>query len=737
MTEEAIPEVRGERALREGEFDRLGFGEVAARIANAITDRASSDGLVIGLDGEWGSGKSSLLTLIESELGRRSEEDRPTIISFRPWLVGNRDALLTSLFSELAEKIAKVNFARGDSTSDTKLKAERAAKTIRAFARALGRAGDVVEVAGELWAPAKHGGRLLKGLRNWAEQSKEEETTDLAALKDRIKVDLKELGHRFIVTVDDVDRLEPAEVIEVLRLVRSVADFPNVVYILCYDVDRLAEAIENGADIEEGERFLEKIVQLTVMVPKPEPFELRQWFADDLAPLVGTLSDEAEERLKMVIDQEGGNQLRTPRSVVRTLDSIRFFWPAMRAEQIDVADLVWLQLVKDGAPALYRWAETYVASVAATSFGTATVTETTVASREKDLGEVVGEGLLDDMMYRNFLSEILPGLEARLGDGDEPPVRIHREVDAQNRQSAIAGRRLASPDHYRMYFGLIGPSHAVTQQGFDLFWSAVDDGPDAAAAVLLDLQGQQALGSLRKSDVLFERLRGMDENLWTPARARSVLLALGAMMDEAEHRTSRDRNIISGFDRAGRLVPILLRRLDPSERGATIDSLFGSGAAVGWLTTLLRRETFAQGRYGGHKRTDSEWYLTPDELDRVSEIMIARYKALSFDDLASHRRPISMLFAWSQAGDPDGPRTLLAKAAVTDAGLIKVIDTLTSGIESSDRGRYTVLKKENVEPFLDFGRARERLEHIAKGDDAALAAAANRLITAADDAKYW
>lgn len=736
MTNEAIPEVRGERALREGEADRLGFGEVAARIANAITDRASSDGLVIGLDGEWGSGKSSLLYLIESDLDRRPAETRPTIISFRPWLVGNRDALLTSLFSELAEKIAKVNVARGDATDVTKLQAEKAANTVRKFARALGRAGDVVEVAGELWGPLKFGGKMLKGIRTWAEKD-DEETSDLAALKDQIKIDLRELGHRFIITVDDVDRLEPAEVMEVLRLVRSVADFPNVVYILCYDVERLAEAIENGADIEDGQRFIEKIVQLTVMVPKPEPFELRQWFAEDLTPLVGPMSDEVEERLKLVIDHEGGNQLRTPRSVVRTLDSIRFFWPAMRAEQIDVADLVWLQLVKDSAPALYRWTETYVASVAATSFGTATVTEVTIASRETDLVKAVGGCLLDDMMYRNFLAEILPGLEARLGDEDEPPVRIHREVNAADRHAAIAGRRLASPDHYRMYFGLIGPSHAVTQQGFDLFWGAVDAGPDAAAAALLELHGQQALGALRKSDVLFERLRGMDDALWTPARARSLLLALGEMMDEAGRRTPRDRNIITNADRAERLVPILIHRLDPSERGATIDELFGQGTALGWLTTLLRRETFAHGRYGERRRAESEWYLTAEELDRVCDMMIARYRALSFDELVAYRHPLSMLFAWSQAGDPNGPRELVTAAASTDAGLVKVLDNLTSGIESSDRGRYTVLKADNVDPFIDFKSALERLEKIVASDDAELAKAARRLIGAANDAKHW
>jgi predicted KAP-like P-loop ATPase len=53
MTQLSGSEVAGEHALREGERDRLGFGEIAGRIANSIVDRASIDGLVIGLDGKW------------------------------------------------------------------------------------------------------------------------------------------------------------------------------------------------------------------------------------------------------------------------------------------------------------------------------------------------------------------------------------------------------------------------------------------------------------------------------------------------------------------------------------------------------------------------------------------------------------------------------------------------------------------------------------------------------------
>lgn len=382
MTDKTVSEVQGERSLREGDVDRLGFAEVADRIGGAIVDRASAEGLVIGLDGEWGSGKSSLLHLIERSLGKLPEAQQPSIISFRPWLLGKRDALLAGLFGDLAEKIAAVASARGDGTKATVQKAKQTAETVRRFARALGRAGEFIEAGEVVFVPMGWGGRFLRGLGTLAEKKKEdgEEGRDLAALKDEITEDLRALGHRFIVTIDDVDRLEPEEVLEVLRLVRSVADFPNVVYVLCYDIDRLAEAIEASANIDDGIAYLEKIVQLTVMVPKPEPFELRQWFSDEVSELVGPLPADVAERLLSVIDQEGGTQLRTPRSVVRTLDSLRFFWPALRGERIDVADLIWLQLIKDGSPQLYRWIETYVASVAATSFGTATVAESSVAS---------------------------------------------------------------------------------------------------------------------------------------------------------------------------------------------------------------------------------------------------------------------------------------------------------------------------------------------------------------------
>lgn len=85
--------IKGDRALGSGDEDRPRFREVAERIATSLMDRASEDGLVIGIEGAWGSGKSSLLSLIHDEFGKLAEDRRPTVINFRPWLLACKPAV--------------------------------------------------------------------------------------------------------------------------------------------------------------------------------------------------------------------------------------------------------------------------------------------------------------------------------------------------------------------------------------------------------------------------------------------------------------------------------------------------------------------------------------------------------------------------------------------------------------------------------------------------------------------
>jgi predicted KAP-like P-loop ATPase len=727
--------VRGDRALNSGDEDKLGFREVAKRIATSVVDRASEDGLVIGVEGAWGSGKSSLLFLIADELGKLPEDRKPTVINFRPWLIGNRDALITVLFGELSRQLDQVALSAGDATRISVAKAKEAGEALRRFMNGLSKAGSAIEVVGDAsgFGPIRWAGKGLKAVGELV--GKKPPSPQLSELKDKLIKSLRDLGHRFVITIDDVDRLEPTEVIEILRLVRSVVDLPNVIYLLCYDSDILAHSIEKAASVKSGQSYLEKIIQLTVMVPKPEPFQLRQWFTDDLH-LIASAKDEGElSRLKVVIDYEGGRQLRTPRSVVRALDAIRFFWPPLREVKADLADLVWLQLIKDGNPALYRWIEEYCGTAAAVSLGTARVEKAEMARELAALSATVANGHFDNLMYRHYFAEQLPGVETTYSD-DGNAFQIFQRVSDRDRDEAIRKRRLASPDHYRLYFALAGPSHALSQQNFASMWKATEVGADQAGTALLHLHDRHAAGSLTKADLMLERIKSGAYEVITPEQCENLLVALSQVMDEAYRRHPFDLFWVGSlWDRAERLIPLLLSRLEPARRAAVITAMFSEGAAIGWLTSLFRHETFAHGRYGDRPRPEDEWLFTNVELDRITELMLGRYRAMSASDVLGCPNPISLLFAWQQGGDEHGPRRLVEESIISDEGFVDTLECLISKVNSSDRGGFDVLKKDNLVPFLDYDSAIQRIEALKKHSN--LGSRAERLAAAFDDGSKY
>jgi len=698
--------ILGERALRDGDVDRLGFGDVAARIAGSLTDHASADGFVIGIDGRWGSGKSSLLYLISAELEKTNAKIRPIIISFRPWLVGSRDALLLSLFTQLATAIDGVELSRGDATAETKRKAKETAEKLRKYVTAVSKTGEFIEALSFLVGALGPVGKLVSGLGKITEKK---EDIELDKLKDDLTQSLRDLGQRFIITVDDVDRLEPSEVVEVLRLVRSVADFPNVIYLLCYDSEILAESVRRGADVPDGAAFLEKIVQLTVMVPQPESFQLRQWFGDEILRIAAQVPDEQVRRLRSIVDIEGGIQLRTPRAVVRTLDSFRFFWPALRDEGVDLPDLVWLLLIKDGAPKVYRWIETYLGSMASVAIGIGSVSEARAEESRLDLIAAVPAGYFRDVMYRYQFGEQLPGIEFGLHD-DELPLKVHQKVSREERDAAIKAKRLASPDHYRLYVALSDPSHVLTQGEADELRDATESSSENTAQALQTLIDSRISAEFSKADLLLERLRGDEMGAVTPEQAERLLLAFAEMMDDADPEGSDYGFMISTtWDRAERLVRPLLAKVPTERRSETIDRMFAEGRALGWLSSLFRAETFAHGHHGDQRKPLEQWVLSEDEYARVASILLERYRALSLKEFLSLSRPLNTLFAWSQGGDEDGPKALVAKAIATDEGLLDFLIACSSAVHSSDRGTYEVIRRDSVQHFIDFEDARLRV----------------------------
>lgn len=147
-----------------------------------------------------------------------------TVIKFEPWLIVDRDSLVCSLFSELAIKVAEIK-EKGILEKTISLSAKIAKYGVQ-LSRGAAPLAKMAAMCGVPYAEILHNGLDTLGGINTEQKSK-----SLSRLKEELTKELDNINHHFVVVIDDIDRLEPLEAVEITRLIRAVGDFPNVVYI--------------------------------------------------------------------------------------------------------------------------------------------------------------------------------------------------------------------------------------------------------------------------------------------------------------------------------------------------------------------------------------------------------------------------------------------------------------------------------------------------------------------------
>lgn len=705
----------GDRPLSDVASDRLGFSEMAEALAKSILAQTPTPGLVIGLEGAWGSGKSSLLNLTLLALRGLGKAHPVKVIEFRPWLIGDRDQLLTSLFGDLANAIDQIEADSGDITGESVAKAKAVSEGLRQFASRLAGPGKLLTAAGLLLPGMQHVGSIVEAIA--AAASLEPKGPSLPELKDEVSTALKRLGVPIVVTIDDVDRLEPAEVIELLRLVRSVADLPNVIYLLCYDHGVLTKAIEAAASVTDGAAFLEKIVQVVVQAPIPEPYDLRHWFALEVEALTGEIGGQVAARVQQVIDSEGGRRLTTPRAVVRTLNSLRFDWPAV-AGKVDLGDFIWLHLIKASNSSLYRWIEAYVGAFGSTYRSRTHLTEAGIARDNATLIALLesdGRAMQDEVYS---LANHLPGIRQMYGDTDDDNAVIYGEVPDWEREASIRDKRLSSPDHYRLYFALSTPAVVPRPSDFVDLDSALADSPISATALLLKWTDERSTLGVSRAEFIFDRLRA--SHPLSEKSFRSLWLTFADNFDGPLAGAVSDT---WGRPRLWQLAePIIapgLASMPATARRSLLLQTFKRGKALSWLADFFRGQLLAHGRTGSQRST---WKATLDveDLDAITPIIMKRLEAEGVLALLERREGVSTLLAWVQGAEQsagNSARIAIARVTATDKGLLDMLGRLRSQVMSKNNdGSYriqSVFRRDYVDLFLDYDQMIERLHAIA------------------------
>jgi predicted KAP-like P-loop ATPase len=370
--DETIRKVKGDSPLESLEHDEFGLAEMVDGVAAMLATRTPDDGFSLGIEGSWGSGKSTFANFVADKL--RQYEDH-FVIRFEPWLIGEKSALIASFLGQFASEIDKFSPKQWRWWQYRRWiglwRSNHLSKSIRKYGGYLSALSGPVAGAAAI-DPTGSTALAATGLKTAGLLSRffgKEES--LEELKTRIIDGLRALHSQrrslcFTVMIDDTDRLDAVEAVEILRLIRKAADFPYVSHVVCFDAKILSQQVSTALNIEDGRKYLERIFQDIIHIPPQEPFALRRYLkrllkASFPAEMIGQ-DNETEYRMEMVFDRWGGRLLNTPRDVVRLYQAIEFAWPHV-PKGSDFCDFVWLQLLKLTCEDFYEWVRDYLQNV--------------------------------------------------------------------------------------------------------------------------------------------------------------------------------------------------------------------------------------------------------------------------------------------------------------------------------------------------------------------------------------
>jgi predicted KAP-like P-loop ATPase len=215
-----------------------------------------------------GFGKTSLLNMVVERL----RDDPPfPVVEFNPWLFSGTEQLVASFFEEMS---AQLRLEKG--------RLAGIADELEAYGEALSPLR-FVPVVGPWLDRVGSGGAALGRLLGRRARSR----SSVSALRRDIEQKLRALNHPLVVLVDDLDRLTTSEIRDVFKLVRLTANFPNVVYLLAFDRQRVEAAL--GDDGMDGRAYLEKILQVAYEVPAIPDEMLRRVFLENLQATLDAL----------------------------------------------------------------------------------------------------------------------------------------------------------------------------------------------------------------------------------------------------------------------------------------------------------------------------------------------------------------------------------------------------------------------------------------------------------------
>ncbi|HBQ4002282.1 TPA: AAA family ATPase [Klebsiella pneumoniae] len=674
------------------EEDLYGVTSFSEALAKSILNIKDPIGTTIALNGAWGSGKSSTVNLIRAELSE-AKDSHLIVTEFKCWWYRGEEALALAFLQQL-------NSVLGEQFGD------KTRKLVRKLGRGILQAGPVIGPAIAL-TPVGWLSGLVGGLFDVAKRLFPDEEPLETVFRELSKV-LESENRRFLVIIDDMDRLSSEEALAIFRLIKSVGRLPNVMYLVVFD-RQLAEQAINEKYPSEGPHFLEKIIQAGFELPMPVSTDLNNAVLASIDEICGTPSEDQIVRFMNVFYDVVAPYITSPRHVSRFQNAISVTWPAIAGE-VNLADFVALEILRLYEPTLFSAIKGNKSLVC----GTKTENNNNNDDRFSIFLNGIEEGRQD--VAKTALQRLFPRLES-IGYGGEWISEWSSE------------RRVCVEAHFDTYFRLNLSDEVLSGKAIDELIEKAGDS-DYIKKVFMDAANARRRTGQSMVPVYFDELTTHGKRV-DKDKVRPLLSALFEIHDAIDLKIDADSGFMAMANTTLRyhwLIRKLTRNEFSIEERTDMYLKATEAASLGWLINFV---SSARGDYQVREdrqpTAEEDCLVSENVLPELTKRALNAIRTSSADgSLLVHKDLLYILYRWIDfmGGDPTEARAWTDSLLDDRKALLILVKVMTGASWSMGMGGFGSLgdrvSKRTVRaqisddsPVIDARKFRAAIEKIA------------------------
>jgi len=276
--------------------------------------------VTIGLYGSWGEGKTSVMNILQNRL---KENNQFLLVDYNPWNFKDEKAILAAFYQKIEQTINNKYILPGFNKTLTKYK-------------------NMISM-----------GLSNTGLNIHLQNSNE----SLDEIKVKIENYIEQIGKKLIIFIDDLDRLQPKEVFLIFKIIRSSANFKNIIFFLAFDPRIIKRYLKENLELES--EFLEKIIQRPIPLPHAEQDSIENFIYENIHTLFEKLKISKDRREKfykdfnVIYQTQVKNIIKTLRRAKRYLNGLYFTLTPIKNE-VNLNDFFILEIIRNVYPNVYE-----------------------------------------------------------------------------------------------------------------------------------------------------------------------------------------------------------------------------------------------------------------------------------------------------------------------------------------------------------------------------------------------